>query len=99
MMYIIKQHNKIIIMSDTLTADGDFETVINQWRLKRNEVITKQFESPFDYKNQALIYVPKNVLDPRNKKFIDSGIEVIKSMIKLTVGSTRSEEHTSELQS
>lgn len=88
MMDFIKQHNKIIIMSGTLTADGDFETVINQWRLKRNEVITKQFESPFDYKNQALIYVPKNVLDPRNKKFIDSGIEVIKSMIKLTVGST-----------
>lgn len=79
-------NNKIIVMSGTLTSNGDFEALINQWRLNNSEVITKKLHTPFDYLNQAIVYVPENLENPNNPKYLESINKEIKSMISLTEG-------------
>lgn len=78
--------NKIIVMSGTLTANGDFESLLNQWRLKKNEVLTKRLDSSFDYKNQAIVYVPEKIVRPENKKYLERSVKEIKELISLTTG-------------
>lgn len=89
--------NKIIVMSGTLTSNGDFDSLIKQWRLNNNEVFTKKINSPFDYLNQAIVYVPEGIEDPNSSKYLSSISKEIKSMISLTEGRslilTTSKEH------
>lgn len=80
------QYNKIIVMSGTLTTNGDFEPLINQWRLKKNDVITKKLDTPFDYGNQAIVYVPKNMGSPESMDYLEKCTEKIQELISLTNG-------------
>ena len=88
MMDYLTRYNKVIIMSGTLTVDGDFESLINQWRLNGKRVTTKLFDTPFDYKNQSMIYVPEEISMPMDGGFIDSAYGTIKDLIYLTHGKT-----------
>lgn len=88
MMDLITANNKVIVMSGTLTTNGDFESLINQWRLRNSQVSTKRFYTPFDYKNQAMIYVPENINDPNQTNFIESILGIVESLINLTKGRT-----------
>lgn len=96
-MEFLSDNNKIIIMSGTLTSNGDFDSVINQWRLNSKEVITKKLDTPFDYQNQAIVYVPEHIKDPHSSKYIESVNKEIQSLISLTEGRslilTTSKEH------
>ena len=85
----LKQNNKIIIMSGTLTTNGDFSSLLNQWRLNKAEVITKKFVTPFDYSNQALIYVPETMIEPNKNNtdyYLEKCLEHIQKLITLTEG-------------
>lgn len=81
-------HNKIIVMSGTLTDNGDFDSLLNQWRIDRIEAATKSITSSFDYQKQSLIYIPKDTYDPRqdDQLLIDNQVGHIKNLIDLTQG-------------
>lgn len=83
---LLSRKNKIIVMSGTLTSNGDFDSVINQWRLRKSEVITKKLDTPFDYHNQAIVYIPEDIKDPRSEEYLESCIKEIRSLISLTGG-------------
>ncbi|MGG2075681.1 ATP-dependent DNA helicase [Lysinibacillus irui] len=93
----LKSSNKIIVMSGTLTTDGDFDSLINQWRVRKSEVITKKLGTPFDYQNQAIVYIPEGIPNPDNPNYLDTGVKEIKELITLTGGRslilTTSKEH------
>ncbi|PAD21318.1 ATP-dependent DNA helicase [Terribacillus saccharophilus] len=88
MMDYIKTRNKIIVMSGTLTSDGNFSAMIAQWRLNRDEVLTTSYKTPFNYNKQALIYVPKPIKHPNTDSFIPSILKHIKNVLHITRGST-----------
>ncbi len=85
-MDYLKQYNKIIVMSGTLTTNGDFDSLLNQWRLNKSEVITKRLDTTFDYPNQTLVYVPENMVLPTNPNYLENCVENIKGLISLTEG-------------
>ncbi|MGE7694969.1 ATP-dependent DNA helicase [Lysinibacillus sp. NPDC094177] len=85
-MNYLKRDNKIIIMSGTLTTNGDFITLLNQWRLNKSEVITKRLNTPFDYPSQALVYVPKKMVSPTSLDYLKKCVENIQELISLTEG-------------
>ncbi|MED1488367.1 ATP-dependent DNA helicase [Bacillus smithii] len=93
----LTKYNKIIVMSGTLTSNGDFNSLINQWRVKKNEVITKKLDTPFDYQNQAIVYVPKKIVHPDSSNYLDNSVKEIQKLISLTGGRslilTTSKEH------
>nr|WP_283809066.1 ATP-dependent DNA helicase [Tumebacillus amylolyticus] len=89
----LKVRNKLIIMSGTLTAEGDFTSMLERWRLGSHEVITRSFSSPFDFKKQARIYVPDNLVRHRGHVEIDpiylgNQVQHIKKLIEATNGRT-----------
>ncbi|MFP3414315.1 ATP-dependent DNA helicase [Bacillus sp. SIMBA_074] len=88
MLDYIKNLNKIIFMSGTLTVNKDFSYIKNQWNIKSGEAITKVLVSPFDYKNQALIYIPKKLGNPNKDEFIGNALREIHKLLKLTEGRT-----------
>lgn len=94
---ILAKNNKIIVMSGTLTTNGDFETLINQWRVRKNEVITKKLDTPFDYQNQAIVYVPEKIVHPGSSNYLETSVKGIRELISLTGGRslilTTSKEH------
>lgn len=84
----MQSKNKIIFMSGTLTIDSDFSFIEHKWGLKPNEAINKCFKSPFDYINQAIIYIPKGLEHPLAKSFTQTASKPIKDLLNLTGGRT-----------
>lgn len=88
MLDLMSYTNKVIFMSGTLTVNGDFTSLMNQWWLDKSNVITKSFQSPFDYQNQAMIYVPDGLVNPSNDRFIGQAKREINRLLELTGGRT-----------
>ena len=86
----LTRFNKIVVMSGTITTNGDFSSFINQWRLSIDDVMLKSITQSFDYTKQALIYVPEHVIDPRENDdtWIDDQVTHYNQMLTLTEGRT-----------
>ncbi|MGE7878516.1 ATP-dependent DNA helicase [Peribacillus muralis] len=82
------RYNKVIFMSGTLTVGGDFNPLLTQWGLREDEVITKGFESPFDYENQAIVYTPQRIVGPNHKDFLNQANNEVDRLLTLTEGRT-----------
>ncbi|CAG7651787.1 3'-5' exonuclease DinG [Paenibacillus allorhizosphaerae] len=82
--------NKIIVMSGTLTTNGDFGSFLNQWRLTYDQVDVKAIKESFQYEKQALIYVPEGVQDPRDasKSWYEDQTQHTDNLLRLTGGRT-----------
>lgn len=87
--YLAKM-NKLIIMSGTLTTNGTFTNFLNQWRLLPNQVETKIVPQTFHYEKQSLVYVPEDVVDPRQQDevWIEDQKRHCDELIRLTGGRT-----------
>ncbi|WP_066230155.1 ATP-dependent DNA helicase [Metabacillus fastidiosus] len=88
MLNHIMNVNKVIFMSGTLTVNGDFSHIMNQWDIRPKEAMTKILNCPFDYKNQALIYIPEGLGDPNKDEFIEKALEEVHNLLKITGGRT-----------
>jgi ATP-dependent DNA helicase DinG len=42
--------------------------------------------SPFDFQNQALLYLPRNLPEPNDRSFLDQALPQIEQMLELTEG-------------
>lgn len=65
-----------IFTSATLTVKNDFQLFVEALGLK--DALKLQLKSPFDYKKQAILYVPRGLPDARSNHYLD---EMIKAMI------------------
>lgn len=75
-----------IYISATLSVAGDFSHFANQLAL--TEITAKSWDSPFDYQNQALLYLPKEMPEPSNPKYIERLATVVLPVIKASQGHT-----------
>lgn len=85
----LAMNNKIIIMSGTLTSDGDFSYLIKQWGLNKDEIITKTYPTSFSYEEQALVYVPKNLYRHSSVRwgdYITNRCTNIRNVLNITKG-------------
>ena len=64
-----------ILTSATLAVAGEFE--FTKQRLGLRSARTLVVESHFDYRKQALLYVPQNLPDPRNQAFASAAAREI----------------------
>lgn len=77
--------NTAILTSATLSTGGNFEYLKKRLGLK--ECAEKLLGSPFDYKKQVKIYIPKKMPDPNDyEKYKDEVIEKLKDYIGRTEG-------------
>ena len=73
-----------VLTSATLAVAGSFE--FTQQRLGLRAARTLIVDSPFHYGEQALLYVPQHLPDPRNIAFTAMAAEEITKLLKLSLG-------------
>ncbi len=87
--------NKVVFMSGTLAVNNSFDSIYYSWNGRfpnSKEVI---LETVFNYKKQAMVYIPKDLPDPVPSSMLDAfqdyssilADEIIK-LIKITGGRT-----------
>ena len=73
-----------VLTSATLAVDGSFEYV--QARLGLGEAETLKLESPFDFANQAVLYVPRGMPEPNSSDFVERASLEIAGLLEISRG-------------
>ena len=74
----------VVLTSATLTVSGSFDYA--QKRLGLENARTLQVESPFDYGEQALLYVPQQLPEPRSAQFTQRASEEVERILAASRG-------------
>jgi ATP-dependent DNA helicase DinG len=75
----------VVFTSATLTTGGDFRFVKRRLGIDR-EVSEELVESPFRYEEQAALYAPQHLPDPRASDFPDAAVKEIVELIRMSEG-------------
>jgi len=75
----------VVFTSATLTTGGDFRFVKRRLGIE-SEVSEELVESPFRYEEQAALYAPKDLPDPRSTDFPDAAVKEILELIRMSEG-------------
>jgi ATP-dependent DNA helicase DinG len=81
---LFEQFDTIVLTSATLAVGGRFDYA--KHRLGISAAQEKVLPQEFDYANQALLYIPKNLPDVRDANFAARATEEIAEILKLTRG-------------
>ena len=73
-----------IFTSATLSIEGEFSHYVQSMGL--GEVDTQCWDSLFDYYNQAVLYVPEGLPEPRAEDFAKSMAEAVEPLLKASRG-------------
>jgi ATP-dependent DNA helicase DinG len=73
-----------IFTSATLTVDRRFDHFSR--RLGLSDTPSLQFDSPFDFEHQALMYLPKGLPDPNSPTYIDAVVRIAKQVLQASAG-------------
>jgi ATP-dependent DNA helicase DinG len=73
-----------IFTSATLSVNGKFEHFARQLGLEA--ATSLQLDSPFDYQNNALFYLPKDLPEPNSPDFIDTMLDEAERVINASRG-------------
>jgi ATP-dependent DNA helicase DinG len=73
-----------VLTSATMTAGGNFDFI--RGRLGINQARTLIVESHFDFRKQAVLYLPRTMPDPRSRDFLDASVEEIVQILEATSG-------------
>jgi ATP-dependent DNA helicase DinG len=73
-----------VFASATLAVGEDFGHFTARLGLEQFE--TAQFGSPFDYQNNALLYLPQNMPEPADQRFTQSVTETARALIEANEG-------------
>jgi len=73
-----------IFTSATLSVTGDFSHFTAQMGL--GDVATLQLDSPFDYPNNALLWLPEQIPEPREPDFVPALLEQVIPLLEASKG-------------
>lgn len=76
--------DSVVLTSATLTSEGRFDFIRARLGLEKSEELI--VDSHFDYANQAILYLPKNMPDPRDGRFTGSAADEIVSLLNISQG-------------
>ena len=73
-----------IFTSATLSVNGDFKHFQGEMGLA--EANTRSWPSPYDFANQALLYVPEGLPDPNSERYAEAVIEAAWPVVRASGG-------------
>jgi ATP-dependent DNA helicase DinG len=74
----------VILTSATLTADGSFAFIRSRLGLDESDELL--IDSPFDYGQQARLYLPPNIPEPDHPDFTEAAANEIIALLDITQG-------------
>ena len=86
---LLKEHlfesvETVVLTSATLAVGGGFQYVRGRLGLEHARELV--VASHFDYLNQAILYVPPDLPDPRSESFVTRAAEKIRRLLEITQG-------------
>jgi ATP-dependent DNA helicase DinG len=75
-----------IFTSATLTVDNTFSLFVDTLGLQKAGLL--QLMSPFDFKNQTLLYVPRGMPDPNDRLYLDAMMAAVIPVLNAASGRT-----------
>lgn len=84
MLFTMKQ--TIILTSATLTVEGSFDFVCTQ--LGVTDMVELVLESPFDYEQQAIVFIPNDIPEPNQRGYQQSVEQALIELCSATGGRT-----------
>jgi ATP-dependent DNA helicase DinG len=81
---LLDRMDATVLTSATMTVDDSFEYVRGRLGIKR--AVEVKLASEFDFRRQAILYLPKGMPDPRNPQFTGAAARQIIEILKLTSG-------------
>jgi ATP-dependent DNA helicase DinG len=81
---ILESAETVILTSATLSAAGQFDFLRSRLGIERAREF--QTASPFDYRDQAILYVARHLPDPRDPRFLQQAVDEIRSVLELSAG-------------
>ena len=81
---LLQRNQGTVLTSATLTVDGSFEYI--RGRLGLADAFEVRLPSEFDFRTQAVLYLPKHMPDPRRDTFTASVASELMSLLALTEG-------------
>jgi len=75
-----------IMTSATLSVNGEFTHFTSQLGL--DTARTGKWESPFDYPEQALLFVPRGMPEPQSPQFLDRFVQTLLPLLEASPGGT-----------
>ncbi|MFA5927756.1 MAG: helicase C-terminal domain-containing protein [Candidatus Margulisiibacteriota bacterium] len=89
---LFTKKRSVVLTSATLTVNNNFDYIVRRLGLNLNNertVVEAASGSPFDYKQQTLLCIPRDLPDPHEEaQFIPAIAEYINELIKVTQGKT-----------
>jgi ATP-dependent DNA helicase DinG len=73
-----------VLTSATLSTSSSFEYVKNRWGLSEARELC--LPSPFDYQEQAALYLPSGLGDPRDAGFLERAASEVQALVEITQG-------------
>ena len=83
---VIAERHATLLTSATLAVEEDFAYV--QGRLGLTDAATLRVPSEFDYRSQAILYLPSSMPEPRSAEFNARAADVIAELLDCTRGRT-----------
>jgi ATP-dependent DNA helicase DinG len=74
----------VVLTSATLTVDGSFDYVRGRLGLARAKEV--RLDSEFDYERQSILYLPRNMPDPRSPEFVSAAAGEVIEILRRTRG-------------
>jgi ATP-dependent DNA helicase DinG len=74
-----------VLTSATLAVDGRFDYLKRELGLPEN-TLDAVLGSPFDYRNQALLYVPRALPQPNDERYLNAVCPEIERILRMTQG-------------
>ena len=81
---LFERKHAVVMTSATLTVDDSFEYMGSRLGVATESCTT--LASPFDYGEQALLYIARHLPPPREKAFMDEAIAEIRSLLDASHG-------------
>ena len=81
---LFSRTHSAVLTSATMTAGRSFEFLKGRLGIVNAQEV--MVESHFDFKNQAVLYLPKGMPDPRSREFLDASVEEIAQILEATRG-------------
>ncbi len=73
-----------VLTSATLAVEGRFDFF--QKRLGLEDARTLVVDSPFDFRTQAILYLPRRLPEPREESYLRRAVEEIRALLEITSG-------------
>ena len=73
-----------VLTSATMTAGGSFDFIRGRLGIRQARKLI--VESHFDFKRQAVLYLPQRMPDPRSREFLDASVDEIVQILEATRG-------------